>query len=316
MNFLCEHSIVIPRLPCLYSMAKAVSSTVVLVNWETSDSMNSFNCAMYTIASKCFPVELVPCSDGWRRTWWHMIHMMPGLPVSTILAMQIESPRMRVSKTIPIHMVLRAPIQRSPPSIKYDLQIMLAQITNKDISSFGCYHNLEQQGIWTLGLWNGGRCSKAGSFQLKDCQMLPYGKVECWFLNIDSRATLKTIVRPVRYCMHSCEVEYKDMLKRLTVRNSVLVWCKAVHCSEASRAPHELLPHRWRICLSSSGIVTSNVAHKGCQYFDYGLIPMHHHWIMQVAGPKIVDAALTLMCRTCLWCCRENFCPERQPIVR
>jgi len=44
--FLCILTIVIPRLPCLFKMAKAVSSTVVLVNSETSVSDNSFDFAM------------------------------------------------------------------------------------------------------------------------------------------------------------------------------------------------------------------------------------------------------------------------------
>jgi len=84
LYFLCTLTIVIPRLPCLFKMAKAVSSTVIVVNSVTSDSVNSFNFAMWAFASKCFPIELDPCSDGWRRTWWQTIHMMPGLPVSSI----------------------------------------------------------------------------------------------------------------------------------------------------------------------------------------------------------------------------------------
>jgi len=84
MVFLCKLTIVNPRLPCLSRMAKAVSSTVELVNSVISDSVNLFNFAMWAFASKCFPIELVTCSDGWRRTWWQMIHMMPGLPVFSI----------------------------------------------------------------------------------------------------------------------------------------------------------------------------------------------------------------------------------------
>jgi len=57
-------TIVIPRLPFRFRMAKAVSSTVELVNSDTSDSVYSFNFAMCAFASKCFPIELVPCSDG------------------------------------------------------------------------------------------------------------------------------------------------------------------------------------------------------------------------------------------------------------
>jgi len=82
--FLYIITIVIPRLSCLFKMAKAVSSTVVLVNPVTSVSVNSFNFAMWAVASQCFPIELVSCSDGWQRNWWQTIHMMPWLPVASI----------------------------------------------------------------------------------------------------------------------------------------------------------------------------------------------------------------------------------------
>jgi len=85
MVFLCELTIVIPQLPGLFRIAKAVSSTVELVNLVPSDFVNSFNFAMWAFASKCFRIELFPCSDGWRRTWWQMIQMMAGPPVSSIL---------------------------------------------------------------------------------------------------------------------------------------------------------------------------------------------------------------------------------------
>jgi len=84
MNFVCELTIGIPRLPSLCSMAKAVSFAFGLVYSVTSDSVNLDNFAICSVASKCFPIEPVPCSDGWRRTWWQMIHIMPGLPDSSI----------------------------------------------------------------------------------------------------------------------------------------------------------------------------------------------------------------------------------------
>jgi len=82
--FLCECTTVIRWLPCLFTMAKAVSSTNELVNSVTSNSVNSCKFAMWSFASKCFPYELFPWFDGWRRTWWQTIHMIPGLPVSSI----------------------------------------------------------------------------------------------------------------------------------------------------------------------------------------------------------------------------------------
>ena len=38
--FLCEHTIVIPQLPCLFSVATAVSSTIQAVKSVTSDSID------------------------------------------------------------------------------------------------------------------------------------------------------------------------------------------------------------------------------------------------------------------------------------
>jgi len=84
MKFFWEHTIVVPQLPYLFCMAKAVSSTVVLLNLVNSVSVKDFNFAMCPFTSKCLPIELVPCSDEWQQTWWHMIHILPVLRVSSI----------------------------------------------------------------------------------------------------------------------------------------------------------------------------------------------------------------------------------------
>ena len=57
MTFLCELTLGIPRLPCLLSMAKAVSSTIELVNSVTSDSVNSFNFVMCTLPASVSPLS-------------------------------------------------------------------------------------------------------------------------------------------------------------------------------------------------------------------------------------------------------------------
>jgi len=44
-------------------------------------------------------------------------------------------------------------------------------------------------------------------------------------------------------------------------------------------------------------IVTSIFAHKGGQYIDYGLKPMHSGLSVHDVRPKIVDAVLTLIPR-------------------
>jgi len=44
--FLCKLTIVIPQLSCLFKMVNAVSSTVVLFNLVTSESVNSVDFAM------------------------------------------------------------------------------------------------------------------------------------------------------------------------------------------------------------------------------------------------------------------------------
>jgi len=49
------------------------------------------------------------------------------------------------------------------------------------------------------------------------------------------------------------------------------------------------------LILDGSGIFTNNIAIKGSEYFDYGLLPLHSLWIMQDKSPRIVDAPLTLI---------------------
>jgi hypothetical protein len=46
INFLCELTILIHHLPSFFRIAKAVSSTVKLVNTVTSDSVESINFVM------------------------------------------------------------------------------------------------------------------------------------------------------------------------------------------------------------------------------------------------------------------------------
>jgi len=57
MNFLCEHTIILPQLAYHLSMVKAVSSMVVLINSDYSNSVNLFNFAMCSLASMIFPLS-------------------------------------------------------------------------------------------------------------------------------------------------------------------------------------------------------------------------------------------------------------------
>jgi len=82
--FICTLTIVIHWFHCLIKMAKANSSTIELVNWITSDFVISSNFAIWVFASKCFPIELVPCSDGWQRSSWQIIYIISWLPISSI----------------------------------------------------------------------------------------------------------------------------------------------------------------------------------------------------------------------------------------
>jgi len=84
VDFLCELTAVIPLLASLHRMPKAVSSMVERVNPVTSNSLHSVNIAMWAFASKCFPIEQVPCSDGWRGTLWPTIHKKAVMAVCPI----------------------------------------------------------------------------------------------------------------------------------------------------------------------------------------------------------------------------------------
>jgi hypothetical protein len=69
----------------------------------------------------------------------------------------------------------------------------------------------------------------------------------------------------------------------------------------------------WRT-FSGVAVSTHDITYKGCQCFNYGQMPYHSPWIIQVPTPKIVDALLTLMVRLGMWPCRILFCPSRLPI--
>jgi hypothetical protein len=47
--------------------------------------------------------------------------------------------------------------------------------------------------------------------------------------------------------------------------------------------------------LGGSNIITLNIAHKGGQYFQLGLIILHSLWMMQDTRSDIFDAPLTLI---------------------
>jgi hypothetical protein len=95
------------------------------------------------------------------------------------------------------------------------LQSKVTQITNKEKIIFGRDHNLLEWGYQPLYIRHGGRNSKAGYSDSRDCRKSRYSKADSGFFNIDCTATRK-IIRSVRHCMHICDVEYNDRLQRLT----------------------------------------------------------------------------------------------------
>jgi hypothetical protein len=84
MDFHCEFNILMPSLRCDFRMANTSLLTIELVNVVTSDPVKSVKFLLYAFAIKCFPIELVPCSDKWERTSIYRVHIMPGLLVSRI----------------------------------------------------------------------------------------------------------------------------------------------------------------------------------------------------------------------------------------
>ena len=81
LTSLCKLTIVIPQVSCLFSKAKVVPSNNRLLNSVTSNPVNLFICVMCIMTSKCFASKLVPWSDGWRRTRWQTLHIMPVIGV-------------------------------------------------------------------------------------------------------------------------------------------------------------------------------------------------------------------------------------------
>jgi hypothetical protein len=71
----------------------------------------------------------------------------------------------------------------------------------------------------------------------------------------------------------------------------------------------------WRWCLAgSSDIVSSIFAHKGCQYYYYGKMPLHSQVIIQDVRPDIIDDPLTLISMTGQCACGLPFSLLSRPI--
>jgi hypothetical protein len=66
-------------------MDRADLSTFKLLIFVTSQCARLFDFMMWAVAKRCCNIRLVPCSDGWRRTWFQTTLIMPMLPVYTIL---------------------------------------------------------------------------------------------------------------------------------------------------------------------------------------------------------------------------------------
>jgi len=88
--------------------------------------------------------------------------------------------------------------------------------------------------------------------------------------------------------------------------------CTAIRFSKMQ--DQKLLMLSWRSFVEGgSDIVTSIFTHKGRQYFDYGLMPLHSTFIIQETRPEIVDAPLTLMSRMGQQACRFPFFLIKMP---
>jgi len=217
MTFLSELTIGIPRLPWLVRMPKAASSTVELVNSVTSNSVNLFNLAMWAFASKCFPIELVAYSDGYHRTWWQTIHLMPGLLVSSIpqcksicqdgACLEWLQGIARFEPTfIEIHyilkMICKPRLLKSRIKTCSFLEVMMT--SNNEVFK-DCESDIAVA-IWWL--------SNSTRETAKNYVVVKWN-AGSWILTLEVQAKK---VRSVRHCMHICQVVYKEILKRLTVR--------------------------------------------------------------------------------------------------
>jgi len=142
MHFLWELTIVIPWLPSLFRMATAVSFTVKSVNSVTSDSVGSFNFAMWAPATKWFPIELGQWSYWWRKNLMRNDTYDASAAGLLNCTVQIQSPWRSMSRVFPSNRTLQVYIHWSTPSITYSVQSKDTQIMNQDKFIFGRYHNL------------------------------------------------------------------------------------------------------------------------------------------------------------------------------
>ena len=144
MNLLWELTIVISQLCCLFRKPNAVLLTIKQVTSITSYSVYSFDVAMWAFASKCNPIQLVPCSDGLRRAWWHTIHKITELPVSSSPQSKYNRHEQACLESFWSNLTFGAYICWSWPCFEHDLWAMVAQVTNKNTLIYERDSNLRE----------------------------------------------------------------------------------------------------------------------------------------------------------------------------
>jgi len=310
LNVLCKLTIGIPRLPCLLHVAKVVSSTVALVNCVTFDTVNFFNFAMCAIPSRCLRIELVSCSDGCGRTWSQTVHMIPGLPVSSMLQCKLKSHASKClelfraigcfeHRFIQAHQVVKMICNVSSLISQITTHSFLVDIIISCNTDFKDFVSDNQVGNWTLGnsTWVTGKRYiivklKAGSsiltLKLEGRKNSDLWDIACIFVRLDTRtyndeavATSSGAVLPIKAA--DCSI--------MRQHHCVAVWLSKM------QAQISLTLRWWSFLGDSSDIVTSILSNKGGQYYDYGCMLWHSTWIIQDAKPKIGDAPLTLIVR-------------------
>jgi len=246
-------------------MAKAVSSTIQLFNSVSSNCVNSLYVAVWAFASMCFPIALVPCSGGCQRTWWHTIHLIPGLLVSSISQCKYirhEDTGLELFQAIrcfkptcieahqTLKMICKLRLLKSQIKTRWCLEEMITS-SNEESNDFEPDMALEL------------RNQEYPTLETAERYIIVKQNVGSWILTLELH-TKK--IRSVRHWMYICKVVYKDIVQewpRTTqFRNNGMQFI-AVQCTEPVYMLLTLCGGS--IVRGRQDIVTSIYANIGCR---------------------------------------------------
>jgi hypothetical protein len=170
---------------------------------------------MWTFANKCFPIEPVPWPHGCGITWWQIIHIIPGLPVSSILQCTLHCHEYACLELFQVVGPYEPTVIEAHQAWKMICDVRSHKLVIKPTSFLEEFINCSNE------IFN--NCESTITVGITELDYPTQETAKCYIIvqyNSDAKILIPVLqvqnIRSVRHCMYICEVVYEDILKRLT----------------------------------------------------------------------------------------------------